>query len=287
LKRSNRLILLIGLFLAAIAFVGIIVVLGQGGGGNNGDGGTGRNETTYVVAAVDIPLATTVTAEMVETKTVSETDKPTDAYTLASDAIGQTTTTEVLKGQKIGPQTFSTTTVNADIGRLLETGRRAMPVAVDQVSGVGTLIKPGDRVDVVIGITGADKFPVVTTDPQTDQVSIVPGINATSVKAIIQNLEVVGSLLPPPPTDENGNPTTTEGAPPSLNGQTELVILAVSAQEAEVLRFGQIDGTITLILRSPDDAEAPAEETTGITLRELVDKWAVIPPQVVETVLPK
>ena len=65
------------------------------------------------------------------------------------------------------------------------------------------------------------------------------------------------------------------------------MILSVSAQEAEVLRFGQIDGTLTLVLRSPEDKEAPADETTGITLRQLVDNWAVIPPQVVETVLPE
>jgi hypothetical protein len=53
-----------------------------------------------------------------------------------------------------------------------------------------------------------------------------------------------------------------------------------------VLRFAQIDGGITLILRSPEDAEAPDEVTTGITLRQLVDAWGVIPPQIVETILP-
>ena len=155
---------------------------------------------------------------------------------------------------------------------------------MDQVSGVGTLIKPGDRIDLVIGISGADKFPVVYTDPETEQLTVVPGVSSTSVKAIIQNLEVVGTLLPPVQEtegDENADPNA-----PALNEQNQIVILAVSAQEAEVIRFGQIDGSITLILRSPDDAEAPAEVTTGITLRQLVDAWAVIPPQIVETVLP-
>jgi pilus assembly protein CpaB len=289
LKRSNRLILLIGLFLAAIAFVGIILVLGQGSGTTPGN--DAATKTTYTVAAADIPLGTLVTAEMIETRDVKIEEKPLEAFTLASDAIGRTTTTEVLKGQNIGPQTFSATTVNPDIARLLDTGRRAMSIQVDQVSGVGTLIKPGDRVDVVVGISGSDKFPVVATDPQTKQVTLVPGINATSVKAIIQNLEVVGTLLPPPPAQEgttNGGTGGTGGtAAPTLNGQTQIVILSVSAQEAEVLRFGQIDGTITIVLRSPDDKDAPNDETTGITLRQLVDKWAVIPPQVVETVLPK
>ncbi len=285
MKRSNRLILLIGLFLAAIAFVGIILVLGGGTPGN--EPGIDATKTTMVVAAADIPLGTLITEDLVETQDVRTTQLPAGAYQLKSEVVGRSVTTQITKGQLVDANAFATTTVNPDVTRLLDAGRRAMAVQVDQVSGVGTLIKPGDRVDVVIGITGADKFPVVTTDPQTDQVSLVPGLNATSVKAIIQNLQVVGTLLPPPTEATTAPDGTTDGTAPALNGQAQIVILSVSAQEAEVLRFAQIDGSITLVLRSPEDKEAPADETTGITLRQVVDNWAVIPPQVVETVLPK
>jgi len=288
LKRSNRLILLIGFFLAAVAFVAIVLLLGSEGGGG---GGTQADATksTYVVTTADVPLGTTLTADVVTTQDVKITEKPPGAYTLTSEVIGRTVTTQLTKGQIVDVKAFSTSTVNPDIARLLDPGRRAMSIQVDQVSGVGTLVKPGDRVDVVLGISGADKFPVVTTDPQTDQITVVPGLNATSIKAIIQNLEVVGTLLPPAPAQEGAQGGTQggTGTAPTLNGQTQIVILSVSAQEAEVLRFAQIDGTITLILRSPEDKEAPNEETTGITLRRIVDGWAVIPPQIVETVLPK
>ena len=110
-------------------------------------------------------------------------------------------------------------------------------------------------------------------------------INSTSVKAIIQNLEVVGTLLPPRAARRGRGPPERHRARPGPAG-TQLVILGVTAQQAEVLRFAQIDGSITLVLRSPEDKDAPNEETTGITLRQLVDKWAVIPPQLVEAVLP-
>ncbi len=286
MKRSNRLILLIGLFLAVIAFVGIILLLGGGGTGTDPDSDVGK--TTIVVAAADIPLGTTITEELVTTNSVPEAEKPVGAYTFTSEVIGQSTTTTITKGQLASSAWFSTTTTDAaQIARNLATGRRAMSVQVDQVSGVGTLIKPGDRVDVVIGIAGAEKFPVVTTDPATDQIVVIPGVNATSVKAIIQNLEVVGTLLPPAPDQAAQDQAGQDGIAPALNGQAQIVILAVSAQEAEVLRFGQIDGTITLVLRSPDDNDAPSDVTTGITLRQLVDAWAVIPPQIVETTLPK
>jgi Flp pilus assembly protein CpaB len=192
LKRSNRLILLIGFFLAAAAFVGVVMLLGSGGGGGTPPEAT---TTTYIVAARDIPIATTVTADMIETKDVKITEMPDGAYTLPADAINQTTTDTVLKGQKIGPQTFSTETVNPNIARLLGTGHRAMSIQVALVDGVGMLIKPGDRVDVVVAISGLEKFPIVTTDPATGMVTPVQGLNATSVKAIIQNVEVVGILL--------------------------------------------------------------------------------------------
>jgi pilus assembly protein CpaB len=237
-----------------------------------------------VVASTDVPLGTLLTAALVEEQSVDLTAKPDGSYTLESEVIGQTVTTQLTRGQIIDARAFSTTTLDPNVARLLETGRRAMSVRVDQVSGVGTLIRPGDRVDVVIGIAGADKFPVVTADPQTDQVTVIPGINATSVKAIIQNIEVVGTLLPPP-SQEAPQEGADESAP-ALNEQNQIVILAVSAQESEVIRFAQIDGSITLVLRSPEDKEAPSDVTTGITLRQLVDAWAVIPPQIVETVLP-
>ena len=161
-----------------------------------------------------------------------------------------------------------------------------MSIQVDQVSGVGTLIKPGDRVDVVVGITGADKFPVVTVDPD-DRPGHVPvaGLNATSVKAIIQNLEVVGTLLPPPPAAEDQPDAPAD--PPRLTAPgTQLVLLAVTAQEAEVLRFAQIDGTSRSSSAPPRTRRRRTMKTTGITLRQLVDGWAVIPPQIVEAVDP-
>ena len=213
------------------------------------------------------------------------TEKPAGSYTLTSEVIGRTVTTQLTKGQLLDGNAFSTTTVNPDIARLLEPGLRAMSLEVSYISGVGTLIKPGDRVDVVVGIAGA-AFPIVTTDPQTDLVTPVTGINPTSVKAIVQNLEVVGTLLPAVPPAEGEAPPPGPSSAGAVG--TQLVILGVTAQQAEVLRFAQSpDTSITLILRSPEDKDAPDEKTTGITLRQLVDKWAVIPPQLIEAVPPK
>ena len=84
-----------------------------------------------------------------------------------------------------------------------------------------------------------------------------------------------------------------------LNEQQEIVILSVSAQQAEVIRYGQLMAnpllTLSLVLRSPDDFIDPTTgepvppviaETTGITLKELIDGYGVLPPTIEQPVLP-
>ena len=67
-------------------------------------------------------------------------------------------------------------------------------------------------------------------------------------------------------------------------------------QDAEVIKFSQIDGNISLVLRSAKDCTVDARRrpdrtarsssTTGITLRRLVDDFGVLPPQVVQVLEP-
>ena len=84
-----------------------------------------------------------------------------------------------------------------------------------------------------------------------------------------------------------------------LNEQQEIVILSVTAQQAEVIRYAQLQAdpllTLSLVLRSPDDFIDPATgepvppvvaETTGITLKELIDTYGVLPPVIEQPVLP-
>ncbi len=75
---------------------------------------------------------------------------------------------------------------------------------------------------------------------------------------------------------------------------SRIVVLSVNAQQAELIKFSQLDASISLILRSPDDfVDASGQpitpvpdETTGIILKTLVDTYGVLPPELVETVLP-
>ena len=295
MKRSNRLVLLVGVFLAIVAFVGIILVLG-----NPSTPPPDEVKTTgpVVVASTDIPLSAKIDANQVKTITVDLTAILPGAFTDTSQVIGQVARQQVTAGAQI-----TSTTTCGDNGAIQNiecpATFRCMAVQVDQVSGVGTLIKTGDYVDMVVGLTG-DKFPVITVNPADDSVTVVSGLNSTSVKLLLQGMQVMGTLLPPPPaTTDTG--TTTESPAPSggtttaLNGQSQIVILAVTAQQSEVLKFAQLDGNVSLALRSLSDFVDPVTReplppetaiTTGVTLKVLVDSYGVLPPEVIQTVIP-
>jgi pilus assembly protein CpaB len=286
LKRSNRLVLLVGVFLAIVAFVGILLLVRN----PSGQGGTPAVPTTgpVVVATVDIPLSTKVLAEQVTTQVVPLTAIPADAFVDPTQVIGQVVRQPIAKGAQLTAANFGGTSSGTVTQIATPKGLRSMAVQVDQVSGVGTVIKPGDYVDMVVGEAG-DKF--------------VPlgGRNGLSVKLLIQGIQVLGTLLPPqeaaaaPAPAASGQPGTPTQPNTSLNGQQQIVILAVTPQQVEAIKFAQLDSSISLVLRSPDDFIDPATgaplppvitKTTGIILKTLVDSYGVLPPELVGNLTP-
>ena len=304
MKRSNRLVLLVGVFLAIVAFIGILLLTNGGGGGGGSKEPVVPTELPTVVAVSDIPLGTAIRAEQVKEVTLPVTGRDTDAFGSVTQVIGKIVRQPVATGAAI----TATTLTGGQQGQILDIQcpplQRCMAVQVDQVTGVGTVIKTGDYVDVLVGFDVS----VLTPDPTGNTFSVVPGINGTSVKLLLQGMQVMGTLLPPPPAaaqaaaQPSAGTTTETGT--TLSGQQEIVILSVSAQQSEVIKFSQLDsakrGTapdITLLLRSAVDFIDPTtnlpfengpnpDTTTGIVFRTLVDQYGVLPPNIVEVLLP-
>jgi pilus assembly protein CpaB len=288
LKRSNRLVLLIGVFLAVVAFVLIILLLGTPGGGPQSS--APPTTGTVVIAATDIPLGATVTESMLTTETKNLGDILPGAFTDASQVIGQVVRQPVTSGAQLTSQTITGSSTFS-----VPAGQRAMAVQVDAVSGVGTAIQAGDYVDLLLGLTG-DSFPVVTLNPDDGSITTVAGLNNTSVKVLIQGMQVLATAhqtaeeAAPPP--EGASPTPDSGLSQS---NTELVILSVNAQQTEIIKYAQLQGNISLVLRSAADffddsgqpiLPAPAD-TTGVILKTLVDGgYGVLRPELVEAILP-
>src|SRR6185369_4975095 len=93
-----------------------------------------------------------------------------------------------------------------------------------------------------------------TLNPTDNSITVVAGLNGTSVKLLIEGMQVLCRQLPPQAAPANGQaaPAPSAGGV-SLNGQQEIVILGVTASQAEIIKFAQLDGSISLVLRSSKD----------------------------------
>jgi pilus assembly protein CpaB len=286
LGRANRLILLIGILLAVVVFIAIVYLLGQNGG-PSGPEATPTEQPT-VFATVEIELGTKVTADMVETVDYPIDQRDATAFVDTSLVIGEIARQDIVAGAQLTSADFSSGGVQTTI--TVPPEQRAIAVQVDQITGVGTLIKNGDYVDMVVAIP-PEQFPVISINPEDESVTVVTGLNNSSVKLILEGMQVLGTLLPPPPTDD----ATTGDEGTALTGQQEIVILSATAQQTEIIKFAQQTSSISLVLRSVDDFRDPetGEElipppagTSGIILKTLVDEYGVLVPELIEAIVP-
>jgi pilus assembly protein CpaB len=290
-KRSNRLIIIVGVFLAAVAFVGILALSGR------------PSDQPVEVATVDIVVTkstlspgTIVTAQQLGVSRVTAAAAPAGSYSDPAQLIGSVVRQSVGQGQPLTQAAFQSTGVakSDDIVRNLKPGLRAVAVQVDALTGVGTLIQPGDHVDVVIAMMDGDnKFPVLAAPSARAVVDNVDKsgdafLNNTSVKIVVQNAQVLGTMTPP--VAGTGDATAALGAPGTPTDASvashQTVILAVTPQDVETIRFGQLDGNLSLVLRAVGDAAAPPVQTTGITLKQLVEQHGLVAPRAVQVDVP-
>ena len=282
MKRSNRLMLLLGVLLAVVAFGGVLMF-----GSKSGSSEPTVPQTVSVVTALqDVALGSALTAEDLTTIDMATADAI-DTFRDPAQLVGLVVRHTVRAGSAFTSADFQTGSVSAiDVTSGLKPGQRAMAIPVDSLSGIGSLIQAGDFVDVMLAITDQPdpvKAPVVgefRDESGLPATKILDDwMNNTTIKVLVQNVQVLGTLLP----SADGSGTDTSGQPAT---GAFIAILSVTPQQAEAIRFAQLDGNLYLLLRAPADSAAADIQTTGITLRELVDRWGVLPPRVIITKLP-
>ena len=289
MKRSNRLVILVGVLLAVLAFVGIVVVLNQAGTG----GGTADQPTTVavLVAREDIAIGDPVTPDLVEVRQVEPVAVQGERLADPSLAGGRPSLYNVPAGAQVSAETIGTAeNVIVDLSAGLLPGERAVGFQVERVTGMDFLIEPGDHIDVVLSQRINVIQPTVDSaagDPDAPpRFETIPGLEAApTVKTVLQNrrvLYVSAQRLAQP------EPIEGQEAPPAQQAPIEniIVIFAGSDQDAEVIKFVQNDSTVlgdlTAIVRSGEDDEAPDVETSGITLDILVEQFGVPIPNIVQ-----
>jgi Flp pilus assembly protein CpaB len=293
---------LVGVFLAIVAFVGILLLLQQPVAQPAGE--APPTEATVVVAIEDIPLSSRIRADQIGTKVVPVAGASAGYFSDVSQVIGQTARQAVLDGGQITATTLTGSSTTQTISVQAPVGFRAIAVRVDQISGVGTVIQSGDWVDGLLTLNQEQFAYPPRVVLETEELLVTnPGPRATTVKLILQGMQVLGTIRPPQPAPvTNADGTVTQPPPPGtfFDNSEELVILAVTAQQAEIIRYGQSVGvplaTLSLVLRATDDfvdpvtgepIQAAITETTGIVLQNLIDTYGVLPPTVVIPTLPE
>jgi pilus assembly protein CpaB len=106
-----------------------------------------------VVAVVDIPAETLITADMVVLKDMPEDTVHADAAVKLENVVGSIAVEPIVSGEQVLTARLGIQGEGAkSLSYELEKGYRAISVAVDEVTGVSGFIEAGDRVDVVASI---------------------------------------------------------------------------------------------------------------------------------------
>lgn len=199
------------------------------------------NDTTKVmVAKTDILANTLITADMVEEMTVSRKALRPGAITDVSRVINAYAKENIPVQEQISEAQIMST-VNAGFAGNIPSGKRAISIAVTEVTGVAGLIKPGDCVDVIAIID--------------------PGSNAGPVaNMIVQNVLVLA-------TDK----TVTREDKGTLTKDTKVttLTLAVTPEEAVSVGLATTKGTVACALRSFAPNNGANAQVTAQTLDNL------------------
>ncbi len=290
--------LVFGVLLAVVAFGGVLIF-----GAGSGSAQPAPVTTVKVVtAAADVTLGTALDLPQLGTVDM-DVALAVDTYHDPNQLVGMVVRRTVHQGDAFKSSDFqSSAGVDAaQVAANLKAGQVAIALNIDGLTGVGGLIQAGDYVDVIL----ATAVPIVldnstggssggsggSSEPFTKVGDVA---NNTSVKVLVQNVQVLGmggAAAASAASAANGTDASSTATDPNTGkplATTALVILSVTSQEAEMIRFGQADADamLSLALRSPADAAAADVKTTGITLRELVDKYGVLPPRAIISQFP-
>jgi Flp pilus assembly protein CpaB len=290
-KRSNRLVILVGVLLAVLAFVGIVILL-NGTGPEQGP----STKVNVIVAKEAIAIGDPVTPEKANLVEVEPDAVEQTRIADPSLLTGRPALVAMQPGEQITQEKAGLSQGPTPITQQLQPGEKAIAFQVDRVTGLDFLILPGDHIDVVVA---QDVTPIQqTADSVTEQRSnpraparyeAVTGLsNVRTVKTILTDRRVlyvsgtrVRQVNTGAPTDSAQQQTQTQQL------DSVIIVFAGNDQDAELIKFAQRDfgevGSLSAVVRRTADTEEGVKDpaTSGITLSILVEKYGVPVPDII------
>lgn len=198
-----------------------------------------RLQTAYVVvAAVDIPIASTIKTNQVTLMPWPKGHLPKDALSDPKMVVGRAARRDFVSGEPIvGSKLVPADKVTGVLSLKVPEGMRAFTIQVNEVVGVGGFITPDTRVDVVLTTSSASHG--------GQQVS----------KIVLGDIKVLAS----------GQTIEQKDNKPTI---VNTVTVAVTPEDAEKLALAVNDGKIILVLRNFMDNAVVT--TTGVDKARLM-----------------
>lgn len=188
-----------------------------------------------VVARRDVPIASALQLDQLETVKWPQTFAPAGSFQKPSDLAGRVVRRGARKGEPILEPLLLPAGSAAGLPSVIQEKGRAISVKVDQVIGVAGFVTPGARVDVLATLRRIDQEKAL---PYTKVI-----LQDVSVLAIDQQLE-----------------ETANGEPQVVN----VVTLEVEPKQAEKLIYSAHEGRLQLALRNPIDKEVVTTQAASV-----------------------
>jgi pilus assembly protein CpaB len=224
MRTKSLVLLLLALGCGLIASIGISQVIER----NRANSGPVIEYEDIVVAAAEIKENEKLKAASIELKPFPKGTAPEGAYHSIEDAlkVTQRLRTVIAKGEAILPNKFlDPNQSNTD---RIPKGMRVVAIQADSQSAAGNLLKPDDRVDVLLHVPG---------NGQNQQ---------AVVKTVLRNIRIYSV---------NDNTRAVSEGEVSSEKNTRYVTLLVTTEQQGVVMLAQHQGQIKLSLRHPDDVD--------------------------------
>ncbi|MGI8552265.1 MAG: Flp pilus assembly protein CpaB [Dehalococcoidia bacterium] len=261
---SSRRALMIALAFGAISAALVFTFLSKSSGG----GGTIAT-TPVLVAAVDIPLGQELTDTNVTLKNLPTVAKHPLSFSdkTRSDALHQIALQPIAAGQQIISAVITKDRSQVGLASQIPPGKRAIAIAVSEVTAGGGFIKPGDHVDV-LGV-----FQSSTSAPTNDPLAQTKGDNSTKLiyaLPVLQDVSVLAIGQTAQQPQQQGPATTTTIKPSADQVQAKSVTLALTPDEAQKVFLAEQIGTLRLAQRGFNDKDTTVVTPTDNSLQKLV-----------------
>lgn len=193
-----------------------------------------------VVAKENLPLGSEIQREDLLIRDYPTQAYPQGAFADIEDVIDRSVLSPILANEPILAARVTEKGAGVGLAPLIPEGKRAVAIAINQVSGVSGYINPGSEVDILL--TGQPK-----------------GSDERLTTTVLENVTVLstGTQLEMDP----------EGKPQNV----PVINMLLTPEDAELITLATGVGRIHLVLRNPMDDELTADQRRGVRQRDL---WA-------------